>query len=397
MQEPKAKRNIWQRKDGRFTARCIVGVTDEGRARYRDFYGKTIEEVETKLEAIGRLYCYSKRETVQQIFRDTAPATSLDEVLEVLKMEFDLRGFTEKTKASYISGVRKFVVAMHAENNVQALTMLDAKNFILNQHKVCGMSPATCNGYMDAIRCLFVFALGRDIHQIIPGGVLTSTGQWRKSSDKFLLPVKAMRRIFRGKFLHYLKKIHGDLLFRGDNQFLRSPAYFDEYLSKLYQKEWVVYSKAPFKTADHLLDYLGRYTHRVAISNNRIVSCENGKISFKWRDRRDDNKEKLMTLDAVEFIRRVLMHVLPARFMKIRHYGFLSNTQKQHKLRLVQRLTNSPLLPFVRKKLTACDIMLAATGRDICLCQHCGGLKHNIHSRASPAPNNFIRPLLSLA
>jgi hypothetical protein len=219
----------------------------------------------------------------------------------------------------------------------------------------------------------------------------------RKSSDKFLLPVKAMRHMFRGKFLYYLKKIYADLRFYSDEAYLSNPACFDDFLCKLYKKEWVVYSKAPFKTAGHLLDYLGRYTHRVAISNNRILSCENGKVSFKWRDRRDSNKEKVMTLDAVELIRRVLMHVLPDHFMKIRHYGFLCNAKKSQKLRLVQKLTNSPMLPFIRQKMTARDIMLAATGRDICRCQHCGGLKQTIHSRASPSPPNIIHALLSLA
>jgi integrase len=161
LEEQKHKRNVYLRRDGRFTARCIVGVTPQGRARYKDFYGKTREEVEVKLEAIGRLYSYSKRETVQQIFRDKAPATKLDEVLEVLEMEFELRGFRPHSKQKYLGGVRKFVTAMHAENNVQVLTLLDAKNFILNQYKVCGMSASACNGYMDGIRWLFVYALGR--------------------------------------------------------------------------------------------------------------------------------------------------------------------------------------------------------------------------------------------
>jgi len=232
------------------------------------------------------------------------------------------------------------------------------------------------------------------IHQVIPGGVLTPAGQWRKTSDKFFLPIQALRHMFCGKFLYYLKKTYADLRFYGDEACLNSPAAFEDFLSKLYKKEWVVYSKAPFKSAGHLLDYLGRYTHRVAISNNRIVACENGKVSFKWRDRRDGNREKVMTLDAVEFIRRVLLHVLPDHFMKIRHYGFLSNAQKARKLRLVQRLTNSPLLPLVRLKLSARDILLAATGRDICRCRHCGGPKRTIHSRASPAPPNIIHTLL---
>ena len=228
------------------------------------------------------------------------------------------------------------------------------------------------------------------IHQIIPGGVLTADGKWRKSSDKFLLPVKALRRKFRGKFLYHLKRVRSQLQFFGDEQYLSDPVNFNNFLTPLYAKEWVVYSKAPFKNSEKLLDYLGRYTHRVAISNNRILSCKDGKVSFKWRDRRDNNREKVMTLTAVEFIRRFLMHVLPARFMKIRHYGFLSNVTKKKKLRLVQRLTGSSLMSSVRKKITVRDIMLRITGRDISFCSHCGGSLQNVHSRASPASQNLI-------
>jgi len=161
MEERKEKRHIRQRKDGRYQARCLVGVDAQGHARYKDYYGKTREEVEAKLEAIGRLYCYSKRETVQQVFRDGKPAVTLEDALAVLKTEFELRGYKQGTKEKYMGAVRKFVTALHKENDVQALTLRDAKNFILNQHKVCGMSASTCNGYMEGIRCLFVFALGR--------------------------------------------------------------------------------------------------------------------------------------------------------------------------------------------------------------------------------------------
>ena len=113
-------------------------------------------------------------------------------------------------------------------------------------------------------------------------------------------------------------------------------------------------------------------------------------VSFKWRDRRDNNREKIMTLTAVEFIRRFLMHVLPSRFMKIRHYGFLSNVQKKQKLRLAQKLTGSAVMPFVRKDISIRDIMLRITGKDIYLCRHCGGNLQTIHSRASPTSANLI-------
>jgi len=157
------KRHIYQRRDGRYNARYLSGVDANGKAQYRDVYGKTIAEVESKLEAAGRLYLYSARETVARMFRDSDLIVTLEDALRVLEMEFDLRGFRKETKQKYFSAVRKFVTAMHRENNVQALSLRDAKNFILNQHRECSMAPATCNGYSDGIRALFDYALGRPI------------------------------------------------------------------------------------------------------------------------------------------------------------------------------------------------------------------------------------------
>ncbi|WP_211093709.1 IS91 family transposase, partial [Cohnella fermenti] len=126
----------------------------------------------------------------------------------------------------------------------------------------------------------------------------------------------------RGKFLAYLKQ--AELQFFGTTADLQHPASFQRLLTALYQKEWVVYSKPPFKNAGCVVEYLGRYTHRVAISNARIVKLEEDHVTFKWRDYKDDNKPKEMTVTADEFIRRFLIHVLPPGFTRIRHYGFLS-------------------------------------------------------------------------
>ena len=139
-----------------------------------------------------------------------------------------------------------------------------------------------------------------------------------------------------------------------------------------------------------MLSYLGRYTHRIAISNNRIISCENGVVTFNWRDYKDGGKQKIMHLSAIEFIRRILMHILPDRYMKIRHYGFLSNNQKKKRLRLAQKLTESKLMPMVRQKLTVRDIMLKVTGIDISVCKHCGGHLNSYNTRASPCFENLI-------
>jgi site-specific recombinase XerD len=131
-------------------------------------YGNSREEVEAKLESAGRLYRFSKRETVEQVFVDAPPAVTLDEALEILEMEFDLRGFAASSKQKYFSAVRKFVAAIHKEDNVQSITLRDAKNFILNQRNKCGMAAATCNGYSEGIQYLFVFALGRPADSRLP-------------------------------------------------------------------------------------------------------------------------------------------------------------------------------------------------------------------------------------
>jgi len=159
------------------------------------------------------------------------------------------------------------------------------------------------------------------IHCIVPGGGLSPIGQWVTSRKKFFIPVKVLSRKFRGKFLHYLKQLYYEnkLEFHGSQEFLSDHAEFEKLLSSVYSKEWIVYCKPPYKNASCVVEYLGRYTHRVAISNNRIISMENGTVTFKWRDYKDSSKGKLMNVSSDEFIRRFLIHVLPSRFMKSPH------------------------------------------------------------------------------
>lgn len=209
------------------------------------------------------------------------------------------------------------------------------------------------------------------IHCIVPGGGLTSVGKWVGSRKKFFLPVKVLSRKFRGKFLYYLKQ--ADLEYHGQQKYLLDPYCFNAFLSQLYQKEWVVYCKPPFKNASSVIEYLGRYTHRVAISNSRIVKSENGQVSFKWRDYKDNNQWKVMTVSADEFIRRFLIHILPDRFMKIRHYGFLGNRNKSTKLVICKKLTNTPVFPFVRASTN--QLIQKIVGIDISRCPQCGSSK----------------------
>lgn len=205
------------------------------------------------------------------------------------------------------------------------------------------------------------------IHCIVPGGGLNSIGKWIYSGKKFFIPVKVLSRKFRGKFLFYLKQAYrnNELQFFGNDRYLLDEVAFNNFLAPIYTKEWIVYCKPPFKNAGFVVEYLGRYTHRVAISNNRIVSMENGMVTFKWRDYKDGNCWKTMRVSAEEF----LIHVLPDRFMKIRHYGLLGNRNKKVKLSLCKKLTKTPLVQ--RIKLSTMNLLLKLTGKDISLCPRC--------------------------
>lgn len=196
------------------------------------------------------------------------------------------------------------------------------------------------------------------IHCVVPAGGLTALGKWQSARKKFFLPVRVLSRKFRGKFLALLK--------------LKMPDVDQSLLNLCYQKEWVVYCKPPFRDAACVMEYLGRYTHRVAISNNRILKLENSAVSFKWRDYRDSSRWKEMTLSADEFIRRFLMHVLPPGFTKIRHYGFLSSRGKQKKLKICKLQTGTSLCQ--KEKLSAEQLIQKLIGRKPSQCPRCGCL-----------------------
>lgn len=212
------------------------------------------------------------------------------------------------------------------------------------------------------------------VHCIVPGGGLSFDGtRWVSSRKKFFIPVKVLSRKFRGKFLAFLREAYQDgvLKFYGGLKSLSGKTKFHTLVDELYQKDWVVYCKRPFKSPWYVLRYLGRYTHRVAISNQRIIDLQNGQVTFQCRDYKDKSKTKLMTLEASEFIRRFLLHMLPSRFVKIRHYGVLSNRTRNSKLRLCQRLTSSKTREL--PKLSAAELLLKLTGIDLQVCPCCGG------------------------
>lgn len=179
------------------------------------------------------------------------------------------------------------------------------------------------------------------IHCVVPGGGLSPDGEsWISSRKNFFLPVKVLSRVFRGKFLDYLRRAYtgGELVLEGKLSQLRDPVAWEAKLRSVTRKDWVVYSKPPFGSAKLVLKYLARYTHRVAISNQRLISTEDGKVTFRWKDYAHGNQEREMTVTAHEFIRRFLLHVLPRGFQRIRHYGFLSNRVREQTLELLRKL-----------------------------------------------------------
>jgi hypothetical protein len=218
------------------------------------------------------------------------------------------------------------------------------------------------------------------IHCIIVGGGLNSLGKWVESSKKFFLPVKVMSKLFRGKFLNYLRKL--DLCFSGSVEALNLKTNFASFISGLYQTDWVTYCKPPFEGPAKVIDYLGRYTHRVAISNNRIVSMDDGFVTFSWRDYSDSNKVKLMKLTAVEFIRRFFMHVLPSGFRKIRHYGILASRDKKSRIARCKKFTHTSKNISIHD-LSLVNILVRIFGHDFNLCPVCR-LGHM--NKASPVP-----------
>jgi hypothetical protein len=182
------------------------------------------------------------------------------------------------------------------------------------------------------------------IHCVVPGGGLSpDRSSWIGSGDHFLLPIKVLSRVFRGKFLAFLRKAfrQGKLQFHGALAELATHRGFGCLLRKAYGCEWVVYTKPPFGGPEHVIRYLARYTHRVAISNHRIVSVADGQVTFLWKDYAHGNKQKKMTIAAAEFLRRFFQHILPKGFVRIRHFGFLANRQRKALLERCRDLLNA--------------------------------------------------------
>jgi Putative transposase len=182
------------------------------------------------------------------------------------------------------------------------------------------------------------------VHCVVPGGGLSPNGShWIACRPGFFLPVHVLSHVFRGKFLALLRNAfdRGRLSFHGKLSELSDPFLFQHRLAASVRTDWVVYAKHPFGGPAQVLKYLARYTHRVAITNRRLIALEDGKVRFLWKDYAQGGREKTMTLDASEFLRRFLLHVLPSGFVRIRHYGFLSNRLRHERVATCRALLES--------------------------------------------------------
>jgi hypothetical protein len=213
------------------------------------------------------------------------------------------------------------------------------------------------------------------LHCIIPAGALSfDKKKWVSSRENYLFRVESLAKEFKKRYLRKLEKAYDQekLCFVGNAKAFADKQSFLRMIKTLWDKQWITYSKQPFGGPEQVLEYLGRYTHRVGITNNRIVSIEEGKVTFSYRDRADKNKVKEMTVKAEEFIRRFFLHILPKGFMKIRYFGFLAHTNKKTSIPLLRQLINPDAEIAEKLTETVQEMMLRLTGIDISLCPECG-------------------------
>ena len=211
------------------------------------------------------------------------------------------------------------------------------------------------------------------VHCIVPGGGISPGGErWVACRPSFFLSVRVLSRLFRRLFLQYLDAafVAGKLQFFSDLSVLKVPLAFKQYLAPLRRSEWVVFAKRPFAGPEQVLAYLARYTHRVAIANSRLISLSDGRVTFRWKDYRQDGKGKAMVLQAGEFIRRFLMHTLPDGFHRIRHYGLFANGHRADKIELCRKLLAAPT-PLANRDRDDPDKVAPASDPPPCPC--CGG------------------------
>jgi hypothetical protein len=215
------------------------------------------------------------------------------------------------------------------------------------------------------------------LHCVVTGGGLSVDGErWVAGQRKYFLPVKVLGKLFRGKFLAGLKAAYraGQLTLTGSVADLADPRAFQQLLEQLYGRNWIVYAKRPFGGAEQVFRYLGRYSHRVAIANSRLVSMDQNQVWFQWKDYADNHQSKVMCVSAEEFMRRFLLHVLPKGFVRIRHFGLLASVNVASKLQRCRELLGQGAKPAPPPHKSWIDRVLEWTGQDPMRCPHCQGL-----------------------
>jgi hypothetical protein len=204
------------------------------------------------------------------------------------------------------------------------------------------------------------------LHCLVTGGALApDRSRWIPARRRFLFPVRALSRVFRGKFLAALQDTYAAraLTLSGGTAPLADRRAFAAFVAQLRAAEWIVYAKPPFGGPEQVLEYLGRYTHRVAISNNRLVAFTDGTVQFQWKDYAEDSRVKVMTLSAEEFLRRFLLHIVPARFMRIRHFGLLANRRRGTTLARCRQLLAAPTPASAPGIPTSADVIFSGFRR----------------------------------
>ena len=213
------------------------------------------------------------------------------------------------------------------------------------------------------------------IHVILLGGGLTPKNQWRDKGEEFFLPIKVMSKLFRGKYMAELKSLYETkkLQFHGSSEKYHNHYAFKELLNICYEKDWVPHCKKTFNGAQSVINYLGKYTHRIAISNHRIIRIDEDTVTYYVKDYREEGKWKELTISGIEFIRRFLMHVPPRRFVRIRHYGLLCTRSKTRHLTLCRNLLGCKQYLSRLKDMETPQILETLYGIKVTVCKCCGG------------------------
>jgi len=228
------------------------------------------------------------------------------------------------------------------------------------------------------------------LHCLIPAGALSFTkDRWIPANDNYLFKITSLTKEFKKRYLKLLLDAYlkDKLVFTKKTAALESKQNFQQLINSVSKKRWIAYAKRPFAGPQQVLDYLGRYTHRVAISNNRIISIDDGRVTFTYKDRQNDDEIKKMTLDADEFIRRFLLHVLPKGLIKIRYFGFLAHTNKKKDIPLIRKLIDADATFPEKINESISEMMLRLTGTDITCCPVC---KKGKMIRIRKLPNYYL-------